>query len=166
MVLCNWLISGLVHPQRGDDNPGLVAHVTIGIAVLLLTLIRIGWRYAHPWPPLPSAMPRWERLAARANHVAFYVLLLAIPLLGWATASAAPGLRRILLFGVLPWPQLPIQESKARFESLAESHGFGVHVLLVLLVLHVGGALWSTYGRRYGVLARMVPGLRPGAPKT
>jgi cytochrome b561 len=160
LILFNWAISGLVQPAPpAQGNLALILHVTAGLTVLVLSVVRVGWRLAHPWPPLPAAMPDWEKLVARANHVAFYVLILAIPLLGWATASAAPGLERLLYLGFIPWPQLPIADSEARMEMLEGWHGLGVNLLLALLALHVAGALKGTYRDRFGTLGRMIPGL-------
>ena len=55
-------------------------HRSVGITVLLLSLVRLGWRFAHPWPAFPEAMPTWERILARTTHVTFYVLMIGAPL--------------------------------------------------------------------------------------
>ena len=63
-------------------------HKSVGLTVLVLTLLRLGWRLLAGAPALPP-MPRWQRLAAHASHVALYGLLLAMPLSGWLFNSAA-----------------------------------------------------------------------------
>ncbi len=55
-------------------------HKSIGLTVLALSLIRIGWRLTHAQPPLPAHMPTWEKRTARATHFLFYALMLALPL--------------------------------------------------------------------------------------
>src|SRR5262245_53273741 len=77
-------------------------HKSIGITVLLLTIVRLAWRLTHPAPPLPDTMKPWERLAAQSVHVAFYVLLLAIPLVGWALVSSSPRNIPTVLFNLIP----------------------------------------------------------------
>src|SRR5688572_11899865 len=63
-------------------------HKSVGLTVLVLTLLRLGWRLLAGAPALPP-MPRWQRMAAHASHVALYGLLLAMPLSGWLFNSAA-----------------------------------------------------------------------------
>jgi cytochrome b561 len=59
-------------------------HKSIGLTVLVLGVARLLWRVAHPAPPLVPGMAVWERVLARANHVAFYLLIILLPLSGWA----------------------------------------------------------------------------------
>ncbi|KAK0360943.1 hypothetical protein LTR94_025340 [Friedmanniomyces endolithicus] len=97
----------------------LIIHKSVGMTILVLTLARIGWRLAHPAIPMPASSPRWERLAARATHVLFYVALVSMPLTGWLAASA--GGRDLSWFGLFQWPLLPIgggREAAGRFMDL------------------------------------------------
>ena len=70
---------------RGDAAKGewFTWYKTVGILILLLTVVRLGWRIANPPPPFPASMPAWERGAARASHILFYVILLGLPISGW-----------------------------------------------------------------------------------
>ena len=103
-LVLHWLIAALViaqivfvmiHDAAGEAENRemsrlyLDLHKSTGLSILLLTLVRLGWRVANPAIPLPDHMPRWQKITARANHVLFYVLLLAMPLVGWAASSAA-----------------------------------------------------------------------------
>jgi cytochrome b561 len=63
-------------------------HKSIGLTVLALSLVRLGWRLMNPPPPLPEHVPAWERFVAKATHWAFYGLMFAIPLSGWLYVSA------------------------------------------------------------------------------
>ena len=71
------------------DYPALVtSHKTLGILLLLLVLLRIAARLRNGAPPLPADLPAPMKLGARLSHLAFYGLMLAMPLIGWAMVSA------------------------------------------------------------------------------
>lgn len=130
-------------------------HKSLGLAILVLTLARIGWRLANPAIPLPGGMPKWEKLAARATHVLFYLLLIGLPLTGWAASSA--GGREIQWFGLFQWPSLPLAHDRDLSKSLMGLHRAGVKILYVLLALHVLAALKHQFINRDNVLHRMIP---------
>src|SRR5262249_42287764 len=98
--LFHWIIAAMIVTQfslawTADDLPlgarklGLLAwHKSVGMTILMLAILRLLWRLWTPPPALPEAMTRFERNAARATHIAFYVLLFAMPLIGWLMSSA------------------------------------------------------------------------------
>ncbi|WP_422055844.1 cytochrome b [Sphingomonas sp.] len=162
-ILLHWLIAALLLANvviafTMEDVRGLMPlHKSIGITVLLLTLVRIGWRLTHAAPPLSAALAPWERLAARVTHGGFYLLLLVMPLLGWAAASS--GSRGTgALFGVIPWFDLPIGKSHDLHEAMGEAHELAAYLTIALIVLHVAGALKHQFVDRDGTLGRMLPG--------
>ena len=63
-------------------------HKSIGLTVLLLTALRLLWRFTHKPPPLPAGMASWERFSAKAAHWAFYILMVVVPLSGWTYVSS------------------------------------------------------------------------------
>ncbi len=130
-------------------------HKSVGLSILALTLARIGWRLANPAIPLPIETPRWQKLTARATHVLFYVLLIGLPLGGWAASSA--GGREIEWFGLFSWPLLPLPLDRELAGTIMDLHKAGVKVLYVLLALHVLGALKHHFMDRDNVLRRMIP---------
>jgi len=139
-------------------------HKSVGVSILLLSLLRLAWRMTHPAPPLPDGMKPWERSAARATHWGFYVIMLGMPLTGWALVSVAPLNIPTVLFKTVPWPHLPIRgwfaDPKAG-EALFDAIHTGMAVLAMgLLALHVGAALKHHFIARDDVLARMLPLLR------
>lgn len=158
-------LGGTMHdmPDGAEKFALYQLHKSIGITILLLTLVRLGWRLTHKPPPLPLAMPAWQRVAARASHVAFYVLMLGIPLAGWAIVSASPWNIPTLLYGAVPWPHLPMladlaPHAKKAAENLAKAvHETGVLLLLILLAVHVLAALKHRLLDKDGVLERMLP---------
>ena len=164
-ILLHWLIAGLLVTNvviaiaMHSDPAWFVWHKSVGIAVLLLTLVRIVWRLTHPWPRFPDTMPGWERAASRATHIAFYVLLLAVPLLGWAAVSA--GTRGTgELFGAIQWFDLPVAKSVDLRDTLGDLHGLVVYATLLLILAHVGGALKHQFFDEDVVFHRMLPGLK------
>ncbi|MEC8457512.1 MAG: cytochrome b/b6 domain-containing protein, partial [Pseudomonadota bacterium] len=150
-------------------------HKSIGFLILALTLVRIVWRLTHRPPALPAGMKRWEAFAAHATHAAFYALMLGLPLTGWLYVSAgwAVSQDRALevatrWFGLFPVPHLPgVAELATEARRAVAFSAMGAHAAMawgavVLVILHVGAALKHQFLDRDGVLARMVPGLRPG----
>lgn len=142
-------------------------HKALGLTVLVLTFARLGWRLAHPPPPLPTGMTRLERIGARLSHSLFYALMVAIPLAGWAMVSASPLGLPTIVFGLFEWPHIPMLaglEDKKPVEALFRlSHKYMGFGLMALLALHVTAALKHHFVNRDDVLARMLPGVR--APK-
>ncbi|MGE0668481.1 MAG: cytochrome b [Sphingomonadales bacterium] len=138
-------------------------HKSVGITVLLLSLVRLAWRLTHRPPPLPAALRPWERAAARITHVGFYVLIVTIPLLGWAMVSASPYDIPTVLYGEIPWPHLPV--AKAGFEALRAGHVLLAFGAVGLLALHVAAALKHHFILKDDVLARMLPFLRREVPE-
>lgn len=129
-------------------------HKWIGVTIFVLAVQRIAWRSTHRPPPLPSGMPRWEKLAAHAVHTLLYGLIFAIPLSGWLMSSAK-GVQTVW-FGALPLPDL-VSKNKELGDLLKEVHE-GVNLLMLGLVLaHVGAALKHHFIERDDILARMIP---------
>jgi len=68
--------------EKGGGAFGPSLHVSIGSAILLLSVFRLVWRLINPPPAYPASMASWEQMAAKATHVLFYALLIGIPLTG------------------------------------------------------------------------------------
>jgi cytochrome b561 len=138
-------------------------HKSIGLTILALTLARLLWRLANPVPPLPAGMRPWERVSARAVHVLFYVLMIAIPLFGWATVSSAPLAVPTMWFGVFEWPHIPLLADLPRAEKrviegpLAATHSVLAFSMLALAGLHAAAAFKHHFRDRDDVLKRMLP---------
>ncbi|HEX3701326.1 MAG TPA: YceI family protein [Phenylobacterium sp.] len=144
-------------------------HKSIGVTILVLSLLRLAWRLMNPPPPLPLTMARWEKLLAQVVHVGLYVIMIGMPLTGWIMVSASRIPVPTLLYGIVPWPNVPGMASLAPgAKHLWHSIGDNGHVWLSyglygLFVLHVGGALkHQLFSRDEPVLARMAPGAVAG----
>lgn len=162
----HWLIAVLVLAQLGigvyaaNLPVGLARlqwlsrHKSLGLAILALVLLRLGWRALNPPPALPGSMPQWERRAALATHRLIYLLLILAPLAGWLYASAA-GLS-VNWFGLFQVPDLVSKDRE--FAELFKALHLGLVALLVTFVaLHVGAALRHGLLLRDGVMHRMLP---------
>ena len=154
------LIGGIVmHKLPGSVSFKFEAyqmHKSFGLVVLALSLARLGWRLTHRPPALAADHAAWERGLARATHIGFYVLMIAVPLAGWAMISASP--YPSSFFFVADIPKLPVIGSADTWAEVHEYLAFGI---IGLLVLHVAGALKHHYKDRDGTLARMAVWVRP-----
>ncbi len=140
-------------------------HKSLGLTVLILSLLRLFWRLSHRAPPLPDGMTRWERIAAKGTHHLFYFLMILLPLTGWVVVSASSLGLPTLYWGLFQWPHLPLfgleAGTKAVLErAVGEVHEFLAYATIALLVLHVGAALKHHLVDRDDVLSRMLPFLR------
>lgn len=145
-----WMAGLPVGPQRFRAVPW---HKVIGITVLVFVVVRLLWRLRNPPPPMPAAMPAWERNAAHATHVALYALMLAVPLSGWLMSSAL-GFSTVV-FG-LKLADL-LERNRELGDTLKTVHYFLNKTLLALVVLHIAAALKHRFIDRDGVLHRMLP---------
>jgi cytochrome b561 len=151
--------------KGGAQIEPIQLHKSIGITVLLLSLARLGWRLAVPAPKLPDDMAQWEKILARTVQVLFYVVMLGMPLSGWAMVSASPLIKvfPITLFHLVPWPtiaplaNLPHDQMKSAHKVFEASHGLLAKLAYGLVVLHIAGALKHQFLSDDDVVARMIP---------
>lgn len=136
-------------------------HKTFGLFVLLLSLFRVAWRLTHRPPPLPEAMPKLEKIAAHVGHLLLYGFMIFVPFTGWLMVSASTLGIPTLLFGIIPWPHLPIKSmlaNQADFaRDMSELHGFLAYSMLALLSVHIAAALRHYFWLKDGILQRMLP---------
>ncbi|MDM7956304.1 YceI family protein [Blastomonas sp.] len=167
-IVLHWLIAAALAFQivfadslEGPRGPDLFArfqlHKSVGITILLLSLLRVGWRVVAPRPaPVPG--PQWAMTLSGLVHFGFYVVMIGAPLTGWILVSTSDIKVDTLLFGSLPWPNLPAPQWLG--EPAEEIHEILPKVGIALFVLHVAGALRHQYLLGTPILARMLPGGR------
>jgi len=126
-------------------------HKATGLALLVLVIVRIGLRLTLPHPPLPTDLPALQRVAAGASHLLLYVLMLAMPLLGWAMLSAGGYPRPLQLPAIAP-------HDLHLYAVLRQAHGWAGYLLFATVLVHLGAALMHALVRRDGVLRSMWPG--------
>lgn len=167
-IALGWIMNEVLpdHSPRQAFVEGV--HISLGLTILLLVLVRIGVRLTTPRPPLPAGMPAWERTLSSAAHLLFYILMLAMPLSGWALVSL--GDHPISFWG-LPWPHLPgvgavfgSPTPKPVRQQLKHIHVYWlIWIVLLNLALHVAGAVKHQFDGR-PVLWRMTGGKWPTRP--
>ena len=179
-IVLHWLIAIAIAVQvsiawrmGGKPTPQSFAliqlHKSIGISVLALSVIRLGWRLTNPPPPEPAGLATWERVLSQIVHWGFYVVMIGMPLTGWLMVSASKTAIPTVLFWSLPLENLPgidnlTPAAKAVAHAIAEnSHSLLAYGFYGLFVLHVGGALkHQFFDRDAPILSRMAPGAVPG----
>ncbi len=134
-----------------------VWHKSLGVLVLALLVLRLGWRLFDRRPQPLAGTPVWERLAAAADHWGLYFLTAALPLSGWVISSAAAIPFRV--FWLFPLPRL-VEPDKAVEELAKAAHLLLSFVLAALLAAHIAAALWHHWVRKDEVLVRMWLGRR------
>lgn len=134
-------------------------HKSIGITLLILTVARVLWRVFNKPPPLPADVRARDKLLSELVQFGFYALMILIPLGGWAMVSSSPFQVPTVLYEAISWPDLPLPRSEGLYRTTSFLHENGAKLLLVLLALHVAGALKHEISDESGVLKRMVPGL-------
>ena len=127
-------------------------HASIGITILALAALRVLWRMVELPPELPGTMQPYERVLARSTHIAFYVLLFALPLTGWALAGVDH--QPVSFFGLFELPSLRFALSE---DQLEEVHELLFNVLFGLAILHIAAAVKHHFFDRDNVLRTMLP---------
>ncbi|MES1156810.1 MAG: YceI family protein [Alphaproteobacteria bacterium] len=173
-----WMGDAMSNPVlRGQAIAGIQLHKSIGLTILLLSLIRLGWRLTHKAPPLPAHMPAWEKVVALATHWTFYALIILMPLTGWIYVSAGwsafdhhPLDVPTYYFGLFHVPHLfNLDHAALTTRQVTADTAFFFHeklvwVTIILAVLHVAAALKHHFVNKDEVLALMIPGLKPRDP--
>ena len=143
--VAGFVVAETVPPGQGA--PILLLHVTLGLIVFALTVLRIlWWQLADKHPRAPADQPRWQIWAAQAVHLGLYVLLVLM---------ASSGITTLILSGALPTLLSggPVPDFSALIPRIA--HGVMSKILLALFVMHVGAAIYHQVIRRDHLLARM-----------
>ncbi|MEL6207031.1 MAG: cytochrome b/b6 domain-containing protein [Pseudomonadota bacterium] len=107
-----------------------IGHMVGGALVFLLMAWRLMLRNERGAPEPPESDPEWQKRAARTTHLLFYVLVLSMPFSGglaWGMASPA-------------------------FSTI---HEVTRAVLLLLILLHIAGALYGQFVQKTNILNRM-----------
>jgi cytochrome b561 len=152
--------------ERGAANLFSAAglHAAVGVTILLLAVLRLAWRAIELPPERPFTMKSYEVALARAAHIVFYALLFAVPLSGWAIATASG--QTLSFWGWFDLPQLQpiiqvplpgLEGGMLSKDQLEELHEVLFNVLVGVAVLHIAAALKHQFVDRDSVLRSMLP---------
>lgn len=152
-VALAWSLDNFDHHDP-VHNAILSVHKSIGVVVLVLAVVRLIWRWTHPAPLLPEAMPRWMRLAAQADQVLLYAILFVMPITGLIDAGGFS--EPVNFFFLFELPPLIGHDEPLGHAAMAVHKGAAL-VLYALLLLHSGAALFHHYVLKDQILQRMLP---------
>ena len=173
-IVLHWLIAALILANIGvgwrmSGLKGLAQfelfqlHKSIGVTVLLLSLLRIAWRLVNKPPRHATALTPVEQRASSIVHGLLYAFILAVPLTGWVVVSASAYNLPTVLFGVAPWPHLAfVHDLPTALRKLIDTRVGALHQwlawsMLALAGVHAAAALKHHLWDRDDVLARMAP---------
>jgi cytochrome b561 len=129
-------------------------HKPLGIAILVLALIRLGFRIVYGAPALPADLPEPIKLAAILSQYIFYALMIGMPLIGWGMLSAAA--YPVVLCGSVRLPPiLPV--SPALHTLLWRAHYCFAFAFFVFILMHIGAILFHKLVRNDGIFEAMAP---------
>ncbi len=129
-------------------------HRPLGIAILILVVVRFANRLLNRPPPFPATMSRAERLAATASELTMYGLMFVLPLIGWGMLSAAR--YPIVLYGSLHLPFI-LPHDAMLYAVLRKAHTVLAYLFFLTFIAHFGAILFHTLVMRDGMLKRMAP---------
>jgi cytochrome b561 len=170
-----WTMNGHVliwdvgQEMHGPAKTSIVQyHKSIGITVLVLSVLRLVWRLITPPPPFAAHLALWEKALAHAVHWLFYVFMIGMPIAGWAMVSASTRFKvfGLHVWGVIDWPRFPGFDAMGHDQLKAAGHVWEqIHTDwapwfgCALIAIHVTGALKHQFFDKDNELARMIPGL-------
>lgn len=156
VMIVSMLFIGVGMVASITARPVLVdLHRPLGIAILLLVVVRLFNRLRHPPPPLPADLPRWQVVAAKASHLLLYALMFAMPLIGWSMLSAAGA--PVVMFAGLQLPPIAAHDA-GLYALLRGAHTWLAYLLFVTVLVHLGAALMHAWVRRDHVFSSMARG--------
>lgn len=137
-----------------DRAEAIPVHVSIGLIMVFLTLLRLAWRSASAPPEVPPATPTWARRGAKIGHFLLYALILVQGVLGiWMAALSPVDIRFFNGFDL----SALAPASAGSVAGLRQIHFAVACLLTITLFGHVAGALWHHFVLRDDVLIRMLP---------
>ena len=158
------LLLGFFHEdfEKPVRSAMMNVHKATGLTILLLTLARLGWRLGHRPPAFDPVMRPWEVSLARLIHGLFYLLLVALPLTGWLLVSTNG--RATSWFGLFDVAPLPVARGDDLHDMFEDLHEYLGYTALVLIGLHVAGALKHHLDGHRHLIGRMAPWARGRYP--
>lgn len=156
LLLVQYPVGWLMPDIHRDMKPGaaMTFHVSVGIVILMLIVLRLAWRLAHPVVPDSSLLP-WQRLGSQVAHWLLYALVLATTVTGWLFASFRGW--SLSFFYLVPMPMLA-SDNAAAGKAIDGLHQAMEWTLLAVIGLHVVAALVHFFVYRDRIMQRMLPG--------
>lgn len=131
-------------------------HKSFGLTVLFLMILRLIWVSYKGKLPLPASVPVWQRFLSRLVQYSLYFFVILMALSGWIMSVAANKIP--YYFGLFHLSLPGVEPNKNLAELMNESHETIAWILIVLIILHIAGALKHHFIDKDDVLRRMLPG--------
>jgi len=156
LLAAQYAIGWLMPDLHRNQQPGapMTFHVSVGITILVVIVLRLAWRLSHPVAPDSSLSP-WQRLSSEIVHWLLYALVLGTTVTGWLFASFRGW--TLTYFYLTPLPMLAADNAAAgkAIDGLHQAMELG---LLVVIGVHVAAAVAHVFVYRDKVMQRMLPG--------
>ena len=164
--LLHWLVAACVLTTApvaiamGRVNPGPTQdalynfHKSLGVLILVLMILRLINRLVVGAPIAEPGIEPWQKTVSSIVHTSLYALLLAMPIVGYIANSAFGATTPF--FGLFNLPPI-VAKNDALSEQLFTIHRWVGWLVILLVLMHVGAALYHYFIRRDNVLPRMLP---------
>ena len=144
----------------GPPGTAMMLHISFGLTILAVIVLRLVWRLTHPVAP-EGSLPAWQRVSSEAVHWLLYAAVLAATLTGWLFTSFRGW--SVSYFDLFPLPMLAAKNAAA-IKQIDGWHQIAEWTLLVLIGIHVAAALLHLFVYRDGIMQRMLPGSPRSTP--
>jgi cytochrome b561 len=152
LIFSSLLIGFVMVNSIGSYKSLRAVHMTLGVLILAIVVLRVANRFTHRAPRLPATVGRAERKLVVGSELALYTLMLAQPLVGWTMVSATG--KPAVIFGSLRLPRIAPFDADLFF-LLRQTHSVLAYTLVVVIAAHVSAVLLHTLTLRDGMLSRM-----------
>ena len=163
MILAMLFIGVAMVASIADYSWLVAIHRPLGIAILILAVIRLINRKLTKLPPFPPTMSPLERFLASSSEKLLYGLMLALPLVGWGMLSA--GHYPIVMFGSVHLPPI-LPAHPMLYAVLRASHTILAYLFFATILAHLGAVLFHTLIVRDRILHRMALWSKSGKSRT
>ncbi|MCE3286361.1 MAG: cytochrome b [Steroidobacteraceae bacterium] len=157
LIIGQWLLAEAAE-DAGKGTPERASlmgwHISSGMLILMLVLVRIGWKIVNKGQPALLGDVVWQRKTAAAGHGILYLLILLQPLTGWLVVST--GGSPIGFFGWFDFPALTAEDHDFH-ETMESVHKTLFNVLVAVAVVHVAAALYHHWILKDATLRRILP---------
>lgn len=154
LLVVQYLIGWFMPDIHGNMLPGdaMILHLSFGLTILVLIVLRLLWRLTHPVAP-ESSLPAWQRLSSELVHWLLYLAVLATTITGWIFASFRGW--SVKYFFAVPLPMVA-SKSPAGIKFIDGWHQAAEWTLLVLVGIHVLSAVLHIFYYRDRIMQRML----------
>src|SRR3954464_8088387 len=164
--LLHWLVAicvlttapvaiAMVRVSEGPAQDALYNfHKSLGVLILILMILRLINRLVVGAPIADPGIEPWQKTVSSIVHTSLYVLLLAMPVVGYVANSAygAP----TPFFGLFNLPMI-VEKNDTLATQLFAAHRWVGRLVILIVLMHIGAALYHYFIRRDDVLKRMLP---------